>query len=128
MRCAEGYGMDNGAENMKCINAEYSSGVPGFMVYDHWHKIGWFKSLDEAESFMDGYKTIKADYKGWTLELNTNDVQLYIYKGGKIFAVVYGAECNHYDKLDFAMTCVSRCITHSLQCSGKLNNYKGIEQ
>ena len=111
---------------MKRINAEYSGGVPGFMTYDHWHKIRWFKSLAEAESFMDGYKTIKADYKGWALELNTNDVQLYVYKGGKIFAVVYGAECNHYDNLDFAMTNVSRCITHSLQCSDKLNNYKEI--
>jgi hypothetical protein len=111
---------------MKRINAEYSSGVPGFMTYDHWHKIRWFKSLDEAESFMDGYESIETDYEGWTLELNTNDVQLYVYKGGKIFAVVYGAECNHYDDLDSTMMCVSRYITHSLQCLGKLNNYKEI--
>ena len=111
---------------MKRINAEYSGGVPGFMAYDHWHKIRWFKSLDEAESFMDGYESIETDYEGWTLELNTNDVQLYVYKGGKIFAVVYGAECNHYDNLDSTMMCVSRCITHSLQCLGKLNNYKEI--
>ena len=112
---------------MKRINAEYSGGVSGFMVYDHWHKIRWFKSLEEAELFMDGYKSIKADYKGWALEADTNEVQLYIYKGGKIFAVVYGAESNHYDDLDSTMTCVSRCITHSLHCSGKLNNYKGVE-
>ena len=111
---------------MKRINAEYLGGESGFMTYDHWHKIRWFKSLDEAESFMDGYESIETDYEGWTLELNTNDVQLYVYKGGKIFAVVYGAECNHYDDLDSTMMCVSRCITHSLQCLGKLNNYKEI--
>ena len=111
---------------MKQINAEYLSGESGFMVYDHWHKIRWFKSLEEAELFMDEYKSIKADYKGWSLAADTNEVQLYIYKGGKIFAVVYGAECNHYDNLDFAMINVSRCITHSLQCSGKLDNYKEI--
>ena len=111
---------------MKRINAEYLGGESGFMVYDHWSKIQWYKTLDEAESFMTEYESIKVDYEGWALELNTNEVQLYIYKGGKIFAAVYGAECNHYDDLDSTMMCVYRYITHSLQRSGKLNNYKEI--